>query len=335
MSAAPVAPADRRNPSSEFWARLRHDVRPFLGLASLVLVFGYFAVRAPDTFFTKANIVDNILVSVATLMVIACGQTVVMVVGDFDLSVGMTAGLSGVMMATLLTGSDPAPWWLAVLVAVGVGLVVGVINGLLVAYVGVLAFIATLAMMKVLEGVGLKRAKGQTVAPVLPGPLETIGTGKTFGVYNVLLAAIVFALVLWFVLDRTVLGRRWYAIGGNPEASRYAGLNVRVLRLGAFVLAAFAASLAGVLQVSNISAVSAGGMSGYMLDSIASVFLGMAFFRNGRASIPGTLYGVVIVRILDNGLNLLGVESYDSIIVIGVVIVGAVVLNALTSRRSR
>lgn len=332
MSAAESAAA-----SDGVRARIRRldDLRPFLGLASLVLVFGYFALRRPDTFLTKANIVDNILVSIAALIVMACGQTIVMVVGDFDLSVGMTAGLSGVMMATLLTGDSPAPWWLAVGVALVVGVLVGVANGVLVAYVGVLAFIATLAMMKVLEGVGLKRAGGQTVAPVLPSPLQTLGTRTTLGVYNVLIAAMLFALVLWFLLDRTVLGRRWYAIGGNPEASRYAGLDVNALRLGAFVVAGLAASLAGVLQVSNISAVSATGMGSYMLESIASVFLGMAFFRRGRPSILGTVYGAVIVRVLDNGLNLVGVQSYDSTILVGVVIVAAVVLNAWTTKRRR
>ncbi len=311
------------------------DLRPLLGLASLVAVFGVFAVMRPDTFLTKANIVDNVLVSIAALVVMACGQTIVMVVGHFDLSVGMTAGLAGVMMATFLTGGHPARWLVAVGVAMVVGVIVGIVNGLLVAYVGVLAFIATLAMMKVLEGVGLKRAKGQTVAPVLPAPLQTLGTGKTLGVYNVLIAAIVVSAVLWFVLDRTVLGRRWYAIGGNPEASRYAGLEVDRLCLGAFVVAGLCAAFAGVLQVSNISAVSATGMGSYMLESIASVFLGMAFFRKGRPSIVGTVYGALIVRLLDNGLNLVGVQSYDSTIVIGVVIVAAVVLNASTTRARR
>jgi ribose transport system permease protein len=121
------------------------DLRPLLGLASLVAVFGVFAVMRPDTFLTKANIVDNVLVSIAALVVMACGQTIVMVVGHFDLSVGMTAGLAGVMMATFLTGGHPARWLVAVGVAMVVGVIVGIVNGLLVAYVGVLAFIATLA----------------------------------------------------------------------------------------------------------------------------------------------------------------------------------------------
>jgi ribose transport system permease protein len=323
------------SPSHPESARRFADVRPLLGWASLLVVFAAFIIGDRQNFLTKTNLVDNVLVSIAALVVIACGQTVVMVVGDFDLSVGMTAGLSGVMAATLLTGDKPTNWALAVLVAIGVGIVVGVLNGLLVSYVGVLAFIATLAMMQVLEGVGLKRAGGQTVAPVLPGPLERLGTGQTLGVYNVLIVALVVAAIVWFVLDQTPLGRRWYAIGGNAEASRYAGLNVKLLRLGAFAVAGVTAAIGGLLQFTNISAVSATGMGGYMLSSIASVFLGMAFFRKGRPSVLGTLYGCVIVRVLENGLNLLGVESYDATIMIGLVIVAAVVVNALTDKRTR
>lgn len=297
-----------------------------LGLLALIALF---AVLKPQVFFTPLNFL-NILEQIAVLALIAAVQTVVMVVGDFDLSVGSLASLAGVVTANLLVAGVPPV--VAVVVALLLGAAAGVVNGLLVAYLGLSAFIATLATMTSFAGLALLLAGGTTVFG-LPEGFVWLGQGRLAGVPVPVILAVVVCLVLWFVLAKTVLGRSWYAVGGGMEAARLSGVRTRAVRLGAFVLAGCGSALAGVVLTARLASAHPSAADPFMLSSIAAVFLGVTLSRAGQATIGGTAVGLGIVGVLSNGLNILQVNSYVQQVLTGVIIVLAVSLSRLSRKR--
>ena len=294
-----------------------------LGFLGLIVLF---AVLRPDAFATAVN-ARNILEQVAVLAIIAVVQTVVMVVGDFDLSVGTLAGLVGVVTAQLLLGGTaPA---LAVAAGLGVGLAAGALNGLLVAYLGLSAFIATLATMTSFGGLALLVSGGTTLFGLPPG-FVALGQGRVAGLPVPVLVAAGVALVVWFALARTVPGRLWYAVGGNAEAARLSGVNTRLVRFGAFLVSGTGAALAGILLTARLASGHPTAADAFMLSSIAAVFLGMTLSRAGVPTVGGTAVGLGIVGVLGNGLNLLQVNSYVQQVLTGAIIVAAVSLSRLS-----
>ena len=308
-------------------------LRPALGPALVALTVLVFTVINPGTFFTRSNLLDNVLLSGATLLIVASGQTVVMVVGDFDLSVGATASLAMVVSAKMLVENPGAPVALVVLLGLAIGLGAGLLNGLLVSYAGVNAFIATLGTLTLFNGLGLYRTNAQPVYDLPPG-FVAIGQGSTFGVGNPVWLALICVLLVWFVLDHTPLGRRFYAVGGNAEAARYAGIDVRRTRLLAFVLAGLFASVAGVLTASYLETADPSGPLNLMLPSIAAVFLGTVMFRDGRPNAPGTLLGFLLWTVLASGLNQSGINTYLQTAAQGAILIVAVLPPAIARLRA-
>lgn len=298
-----------------------------LGLVGLVALFG--ALR-PETFLTSGNL-TNVLEQVAVLAMVAAVQTVVMVVGDFDLSVGALASLVGVGVAQLLVGGmDPLA---ATALALTAGLVAGAVNGLLVSYLGLSAFIATLATMTAFTGLALLLSDGSTVFG-LPAGFVALGQGRVGPVPVPVVVAAGLLLVVGFVLSRTVLGRQWYAVGGNAEAAELSGVDTRAVRFGAFCVSGFGAALAGVVLTARLASGHPTAADPLMLSSIAAVFLGMTLSRAGQPTAGGTVVGLGIVGVLSNGLNLAGVNSYVQQVLTGVIIVLAVSLSRLSRRRA-
>lgn len=320
--------ADGRQPSAPaaaLPARLA-SLGTLLGLAGLVVLFG---VMRPEIFLTARNL-TNILEQVAVLAMVAGVQTVVMVVGDFDLSVGALASLVGVGVAQLLVGgTDPV---VATALALAAGLVAGAVNGLLVSYLGLSAFIATLATMTAFTGLALLLSNGSTIFG-LPDAFVALGQGRLGPVPVPVVVAGALLLVVWFVLSRTVLGRQWYAVGGNAEAAELSGVNTRAVRFGAFCVSGFGAALAGVVLTARLASGHPTAADPFMLSSIAAVFLGMTLSRAGQPTAGGTVVGVGIVGVLSNGLNILQVNSYVQQVLTGVIIILAVSLSRLSKRR--
>lgn len=297
-----------------------------LGLALLIVLF---SVLRPTVFLTPVNF-TNILEQISILAMIACVQTVVMVVGDFDLSVGSLASLVGVVTAQLmLSGMPPA---LAVTIGLIAGVAAGAINGLLVAYLGLSAFISTLATMTAFAGLALLLADGTTVYG-LPEGFIWLGQGRVGGIPVPIIVAMLLALVLWFVLSKTVIGRSWYAIGGNAEAARLSGVNTRFVRFSAFLVSGFGAGLAGIVLIARLASAHPSAADSFMLSSIAAVFLGMTLSRAGHPTVGGTAVGLGIVGVLSNGLNIMHVNSYVQQILTGVIIVLSVSLSRLSRKR--
>lgn len=297
-----------------------------IGLVGLIVLF---AAMKPQVFFTPLNF-TNILEQVAILAMIAAVQTVVMVVGDFDLSVGSLASLVGVITAQLLVGGmHPA---VAVLIGLGAGVIAGAVNGFLVAYLGLSAFIATLATMTSFSGLALLLSSGTTVFG-LPDAFVWLGQGRLGMIPVPVVIAVVVALIVWFVLSKTVIGRSWYAVGGNAEAARLSGVKTRAVRFSAFLVSGFGAALAGIILTARLASAHPSAADPFMLSSIAAVFLGITLSRAGQPTIGGTVVGLGIVGVLSNGLNIMQVNSYVQQILTGLIIVLAVSLSRLSRKR--
>ena len=322
MSTTPTAaPARGRS----IYAKLA-SYGTLIGLIGLIVLFS--ALR-PGVFLNPLNF-SNILEQVAVLSMVAAAQTVVMVVGDFDLSVGALGSLVGVLVAQLLVGGmHPV---LAVALALLAGLAAGALNGFLVAYLGLSAFIATLATMTSFTGLALLLSNGTTIFG-LPAGFVQLGQGRLGPVPMPVLIAAVLITALWFVLSRTVIGRSWYAVGGNPEAARLSGVNTRLVRFAAFVVSGFGAALAGVVLTARLASGHPTAADPFMLSSIAAVFLGVTLARAGQPTVGGTLVGLGIVGVLNNGLNILQVNSYLQQVLTGVIIIAAVSLSRLSRKR--
>lgn len=293
-----------------------------IALVALIIIF---TVAGGGVFLTPGNI-TNILNQVAILTIIAAAQTVVMVVGDFDLSVGTTATLSGATSAALMIGGTPVP--LAILLGLGVGTLIGAVNGMLVAYLNLSAFVATLATMTTVGGLALIVTGGTTLYG-MPEEFGFIGQARVNGIPMPVIYALVIAAIMWAVLRFTTIGRRWYAIGGNAEVARLSGVSVRSTRFLAFTVAGFLSALGGIVLVSRLSSAGSASANDLMMFAVAAVFLGMTLLKSGQANIGGTLIGVAIIGVVNNGLNIIGVNTYYQQVLIGVIIVLAVVLSGM------
>ncbi|WP_221585924.1 ABC transporter permease [Microbacterium sp. G2-8] len=296
-----------------------------IALVALVVVF---TTIGGGVFLTPGN-VTNILYQVAILAIIAIAQTIVMVVGDFDLSVGTTATLAGATAGALMIGGTPIPT--AILIALAVGAAIGAVNGILVAYFSLSPFIVTLAMMTTCMGLTLIVTDGSTLYG-WPEVFGVIGQARVNGLPFPVVYAIAIAILVWLVLRFTTIGRKWYAIGGNAEVARLSGVAVRPTRMLAFVSAGVLSALAGVILVSRLGSAGSGGADNLMMYAVAAVFLGMTLLRSGRANVGGSLIGVAIIGVVQNGLNIIGVNTYIQQVLIGVIIIAAVLLSSLKSR---
>jgi ribose transport system permease protein len=317
-------------------------LRPLVGPVVLIGLIAFFGALYPTTFLSQQNLLVNILDTVSFLIIVAAAQTIVMVVGDFDLSVSGLAALAtsftaAMVATTTLAGEaqDPAFVPLAIAIGLAVGLVGGLVNGVLVAYLGVLAFIATLGTSVVFTNLARFRLEGRTVYGLVEGGFVEVARGTTLGLSNKVWIAMLIAGAIWFLLDRTTLGRRMYAVGGNAEASRYSGIDVRRVRLIAFALCGLGAAAAGILQAASTATANTSAPQNWMLQSIAAVFLGMAMFRNGRPNLPGTVLGVILLRVIDNGLNFTDIPDALQSAISGLVIVIAVLPPAIARLRAQ
>jgi ribose transport system permease protein len=340
--ATPLAGATEREARRpDRWEVLRR-LRPFAGPIVLVGMIALFAILYGERYFSTTNLVNNVLGAVAFVSIVAAGQTVVMVVGEFDLSVGGLAALAsvstGVLVATSTVDgapSEPTNVLLAVALGLGVGLAGGLINGVLVSRIGVLAFIATLATSVVFANFASYRVDGKPVYNLVEGGFSSVASGEVLGIPNRVLFAVAVGLMIWFLLDQTPVGRRMYAVGGNPDAARYSGINVRNLKLLAFVICGVTAAGAGILQSAFNETANLTAAEPWMLQSIAAVFLGMAMFRNGLPNLPGTLLGVVLLRVLENGLNYSDLDDNLQDVILGFAIIIAVLPLAIARLRAR
>ncbi len=314
-------------------------LRRYGTLIGFAIILIFFSVVLPDTFLTGRNWL-NISQQMSMLIVVAVTMTIVMVMGDFDLSVGSMASLAGIVAAILFTFGFPV--WAAVGLALLVGLAGGALNGVLVSLIGILPFIATLATLTIFSGAAFLISGGRTIfGREIPAafsgfargglPLGTIA-GQSLKLPNLTVVAVVVILIVWVLLEQTTFGRRLYAIGGNSEAARLSGVAVKRLRLIAFALTGLGAAVAGLMYASRVASANPTQGSGLMLNAIAAVFLGMTMSEEGEPRVHATVVGVLILGALDNGLTQMSVDSYVRDILVGVIILAAVASSSLWKR---
>lgn len=303
-----------------------------LGFALIIL---FFALRLPETFLTARNLM-NIGQQVSMLAVVAATMTIVMVMTDFDLSVGSMASLAGVVAATIFAMGYPV--WAGLLAALLVGIAGGLLNGVLVSVIGILPFVATLGTLTIFSGLAFTISGGKTIfgRDIPAGFAGFARGGIEIGDLKIPFLSLVAAGVVaicWFLLEHTSFGRRLYAIGGNREAALLAGVKVVRLRLLAFALTGLGAAGAGLMYAARVASANPTQGSGLMLDAIAAVFLGMTMSRQGEPRVIFTLLGVLMLGILDNGLTQLKVDSYTREILVGAIVIVAVSVATLSQRR--
>jgi ribose transport system permease protein len=303
----------------------------------LVLVFG---ALLPNTFMTGRNII-NITQQMSMLAVVAFAMTIVMAMGDYDLSVGSMASLSGIVAAVVFRETDMVA--LGVGLALLIGLAGGLLNGFLVSYIGILPFVATLGTLTVFSGFAFFICNGKTIfggdIPAAFGAFARGGiplwqSGETLlTLPNLTILAAVSLFCVWFTLQKTIFGRHLYAMGGNSEAARLAGVRVNLVRLSAFAVTGLGASIAGLMYASRVASANPTQGSGLMLDAIAAVFLGMTMSKHGEPRVINTLFGVLILGVLSNGLTQLSVDSYIRDILVGTIIILSVASGSFEKLR--
>lgn len=301
-------------------------LRRYGTLAGFVAIVVLFSVLLPDTFLTGRNLL-NISQQVSMLAVVAFAMTLVMVMGDFDLSVGAMASLSGVVAGVIFAAGHGVPAGIAG--ALAVGLLGGLLNGVLVAMVGILPFVATLGTLTIFGGMAFLVSDGRTIFGAdIPAAFSDFARGGVpvlgGSVPALSLVALAVLGLVWLLLEHTTWGRRLYAIGGNMEAARLAGVRVRALRISAFALTGLGAAGAGLMYAARVASANPTQGNGLMLDAIAAVFLGMTMSEDSEPRVLATLVGVLILAVLDNGLTQLAVDSYLREILVGAIILAAV-----------
>ncbi|MEM1401359.1 MAG: ABC transporter permease [Pseudomonadota bacterium] len=315
------------------------NLRQFGTLIGLVAIILFFTVQLPETFLTARNLL-NVSQQIAMLAVVAFSMTVVMVMNDFDLSVGSMASLAGIVAATLFAAGYPV--WIGVSAALLVGLIGGLFNGVLVSLIGILPFVATLGTLTIFSGLAFYISDGRTIfGRDIPAdfsglsrsgiPLDGIGL-EGLKLPSLTIGAVAVLIFVWVLLEQTNYGRRLYAIGGNIEAARLAGIRVRLLRLSAFAVTGVGAAFAGLMFASRVASANPTQGAGLMLDAIAAVFLGMTMGKESEPRVLATLVGVLILGILDNGLTQMKVDSFIREMLIGAIVIAAVATSSLGRR---
>jgi ribose transport system permease protein len=264
--------------------------------------------------------------------IISIGMMIVMITGAFDLSVGSTLALTGIIAAKLMELGVPIV--LSILIALILGVFIGCFNGLLITEVGINPFIATLGTMSMVRGLALAITQGMPVYG-LPKPFAWLGEGSIFGFPFPLLLMIILVVVFDIFLRRTVKGRLFYYTGGNEEAARLSGINTKHVKMAAFILIGFLAALAGVVLASRMMSMAATSGMGVELKAIAACIIGGAALRGGEGTIIGVFLGTLLVAFIDNMLILNGVSAYWQQFSAGAILVAVVSFNIIASRNVR
>ncbi|RWK63892.1 ABC transporter permease [Mesorhizobium sp.] len=323
-------------------AKLLLEGRAFLALMVIILVFSmlspyYFSL---GNFLTMAS-------HVAIFGILAVGMLLVILNGGIDLSVGSTLGLSGVIAGFLMQGVQlqtlgivlfPPVWVVVVLVCV-LGALVGLVNGVLIAWLKVPAFVATLGMLYVVRGAALLMTNGLTYNDLGGKPelgntgFDWLGFNRLFGIPIGVLVMVVIAIIGSIILNRTAFGRWLYASGGNERAAELSGVPVKKVQVSVYMLSGICASVAGLILSSELTSAGPTAGNSYELTAIAAVVIGGAALTGGRGNIRGTLVGAFVIGFLSDGLVIIGVSAYWQTVFTGAVIVLAVLLNAIQYRR--
>jgi ribose transport system permease protein len=305
---------------------MQKGLRQYGTLLALIAILIVFSIASPGAFGSMSNLI-NITQQMTLLAIVAIGATVVMAVGEFDLSTAAIVSFGGIFVVYLFKLGIPAP--LACLLVLGAAALFGAVSGFIVSRFQVLSFIATLASGTIIGGITFWISDGATLIGGIPAGFRDIARGHLLGLPTLTWWLVATALAVWLLLDKLEIGRRLYAIGGNREAARLAGVPIVSNTVTAFVVSAMLASLVGILLTARIGSANPTGGGGYLLSAYAAVFLGMTAFREGEANLAGTVVGAAIIAVIGNGLTILGVSTFLQDIITGAIILAAVLVRRI------
>ena len=325
----PVQAGPTSGPRTPSGPRLDMRLMILFGVLVALCVGGY--ISQPDTFLNESNI-STMLRAAAAIGVVSVGMTFVIISGGIDLSVGSLVALSAVWMTTKATQSFGA--WGMVFCALAVGLGAGLINGVLIAYGKLVAFIATLAMFAAARGLAERLSDRQTQTVKVDGFTDFFDSSPLGIPMLIWMLAVVFA-VGWVVLNRTTFGRRTFAVGGNTEAARLAGINVKLHTMLVYGIAGLCCGIAAIMVVTRVDSGSSNLAELYELDAIAAVVIGGTLLTGGRGTLIGTLFGVLIFTVVNAIFTQNHLDTADQRIAKGAIIVIAVLLQYGTTRTRR
>ncbi|MDE1010278.1 MAG: L-arabinose ABC transporter permease AraH [Paraburkholderia fungorum] len=301
---------------------------------SLILIFVVMFVTMSltvDHFFSIENML-GLALSISQIGMVACTMMFCLASRDFDLSVGSTVAFAGVLCAMVLNATGNT--FIAIIAAVAAGAVIGFVNGAVIAYLRINALITTLATMEIVRGLGFIVSHGQAVG-VSSDTFIALGGLSFFGVSLPIWVTLLCFIVFGVMLNQTVYGRNTLAIGGNPEASRLAGINVERTRVYIFLIQGAVTALAGVILASRITSGQPNAAEGFELNVISACVLGGVSLLGGRATISGVVIGVLIMGTVENVMNLMNIDAFYQYLVRGAILLAAVLLDQLKNRGSR
>ena len=300
------------------------------GIFLALLVLSTFLAFSAPMFLTQYNL-GIVVRQISYVAIVALGQTIVLISGGIDLSVGAVAGLSGILGAIMMSSTNIDPY-ICTAVAVMFGLGCGAINGVLVAKVGLNPFIVTLATMEAFSGLILVITRGYTVMGI-PPKFQFLGQGLIGPVPVPVIIMVILAAILIYVLQNTTFGRYVYAIGGNLFAARLVGIRVQKIKIWVFALSGMMAALAGMIFVSRMNAGQPTIGQAWLMPSITAAIIGGTSLSGGQGTIYGTILGAVLMGVLANGIVLLNVSSYWERVITGIVVLLAVIIDVLRNRK--
>jgi ribose transport system permease protein len=297
----------------------------------LFIMVSFGMASLSDKFLTYSNF-NNIIVQASMTIIAGSVVSLIIILGELDLSIGGIVAMSGVLYAYYCQLGVPAIPWAIILAILTSGFLVGMVNGVLVAYVKIPSFIVTMGMMYVARGVAYILAKGSTIGHGLPDNFSHMGIKMIGSVPLPIIYTLIVFLVMLFIQTKTVFGRSIFAIGANPVASELSGINISRITMTLYIISGTFAAFCGVMFTSRIAIGDCTIGSGFEFEVIIASVLGGN--DGGRGSVVGMLLGALLLRILNNGLNLIGLASYYQSIVSGSVLLLAIALNKFLLARS-
>jgi ribose transport system permease protein len=331
-SAAPRSDSKRRGHAAFLRSQMR-NIAPFL---TLIFLSAFFAVASPS--FATLDNLGNILTQVSVTGIIAVGLTFVILCAEIDLSIASIANVTGIAVAYFTMQESyvnianvPLPGWVAILLALLLCALLGLVNAMGLTLIGIPSFIMTLAMMQIAAGISALLVRGQ-IAYKVPPLISTLGSGSIGGVPWIVIVAAVMLLAGHFVLTYTRFGRYIYMVGGNREAAEYSGLDVNLILNSVMVIAAVCAGIGGMLGVAHFGSAQQNEFDTYLLDSIAAVVVGGTSLFGGRGGIGNTVVGLFVLGVLNNGLDHINIDSFLKILIRGLILLAALIINVYAQR---
>ena len=300
--------------------------------AFIILLIIVVSLRSP--YFLDVDNFRDILMDIAILSIVAIGETMVILTRSIDLSVASTVALSGMIVGMTISSHQGIPPFVALLMGIGLGAVLGSINGLLVTKGRIPPIIATLGTLSIYRGLVFAISGGAWVdAHEMPKSFVYLSKNTLLGVPNLVLIAIFIAIIFYYFLNHTRTGREVYALGSNPEAARVVGIRVNRILFLVYALSGILSGMAGVLWVSRYASAQSDTAAGFELQAVAAAVVGGVNIFGGSGTIPGVVLGSLLLGIIVNALNLVRISPFWKLAVQGLIILLAVVSDALMSRR--